>query len=98
MHLVASRQDEDPYFLKMAAGGFRDMTRIASSPYGIWEDIIRTNSDMIVRYIDDYIEELHKLKLCLHEQCLAEYFDKAAKNRLSIPKTPKDFCSPIMIF
>ncbi|HNR68484.1 MAG TPA: prephenate dehydrogenase [bacterium] len=94
MHLVASRQDESPYFLKMAAGGFRDMTRIASSPYGIWEDIIRTNSDMIVRYIDDYIEELHKLKLCLHEQCLAEYFDKAAKNRLSIPKDTKGFLQP----
>ncbi|MBN1541863.1 prephenate dehydrogenase [candidate division KSB1 bacterium] len=94
MHLVANRQDESPYFLKMAAGGFRDMTRIASSPYGIWEDILASNSDMIGRYIDDYIEELQKLKVHLRDRSLADYFDKAAKNRLSIPKDTKGFLKP----
>ena len=94
MHLVSRRQAESPYFLKMAAGGFRDMTRVASSPYGIWEDILKTNADMIQTYIDQYIQELENLKSFLASKELAGYFEKAAANRLSIPKDTKGFLKP----
>lgn len=94
MCLVADRQKESPHFLKMAAGGFRDMTRISSSPYGIWKDILNTNADMIIRYIDLYIKELEKARDLLQKMEMENYFDKAARNRLSIPKDTKGFLRP----
>ena len=94
MNMAAGKQSESPHFLKMAAGGFRDMTRIASSPYGIWEDILQTNADMISHFIDLYIEELVKVRDFLAGQNLSSYFEKAARNRLSIPKDTKGFLRP----
>ena len=95
MNLVADKNEESPYFLKMAAGGFRDMTRIASSPYGIWESICDTNSDMIRAFIDYYIEELKRVRDVLSdEKELERYFGKAARNRLSIPTDTKGFLNP----
>jgi prephenate dehydrogenase len=94
MNLAASKQIESPHFLKMAAGGFRDMTRVASSPYGIWKDIIETNTDMILSYIDAYVEELTRVRKVLESNSLEKYFEKAAKDRLSIPKDTKGFLRP----
>lgn len=95
MNLVAGKQSESPHFLKMAAGGFRDMTRIASSPFGIWEDICETNSDMISAFIDAYIDELQNIKSLLKNiSKMDNYFHKAAKNRLSIPTDTKGFLKP----
>ncbi|NOY58164.1 MAG: prephenate dehydrogenase [Calditrichaeota bacterium] len=94
MNLAARKQEESPHFLKMAAGGFRDMTRIASSPFGIWEHIRETNADMIAQFIDEYINELKKVRELLNTPELAKYFENAARNRLSIPKDTKGFLRP----
>ena len=95
MNMVAQHNDESPHFLKMAAGGFRDMTRIASSPFGIWRDICAANIDMIYSFIDAYIEELRTVKTLLSdEKELEKYFSRAAGNRLSIPTDTKGFLKP----
>ena len=95
MNLVAKKQNESPHFMKMAAGGFRDMTRIASSPFGIWEDICETNADMITSFIDAYVEELNNVKAFIKDKTkLESYFHEAAKNRLSIPTDTKGFLNP----
>jgi prephenate dehydrogenase len=95
MNMAAGRHQESPYFLKMAAGGFRDMTRIASSPFGIWRDICETNADMISTFIDAYIEELRHVKSLLTDSKEMErYFGRAAGNRLSIPTDTKGFLKP----
>ena len=94
MNLAAKKQEESPHFLKMAAGGFRDMTRIASSPFGIWEYIRQTNSDMILEYIDAYIQELEYLKKILMTPELEKYFENSAKSRLNIPSDTKGFLKP----
>ena len=39
--------------LRLAAGGFRDMTRIAAGHPGIWPDICAENRDAIVDVLDD---------------------------------------------
>lgn len=94
MGLAARRQSESSHFLKMAAGGFRDMTRIASSPFSIWEDILATNDDMIIDYIDAYIEELRRLRTSLEHQEMRTIFDQSARNRLSIPRDTRGFFRP----
>lgn len=95
MNLVGSRNEESTHFLKMAAGGFRDMTRIASSPFSVWESICSVNADMIGEYIDAYVEELQLLKSIIGKPYdLEKYFSEAAKNRLSIPTDTKGFLKP----
>ena len=62
MTLADRRSEEHASLLRMAAGGFRDMTRIASSKPGIWLDICRANRDAIVATLDDFIAGLIDLR------------------------------------
>jgi prephenate dehydrogenase len=62
MSLADQRSEEHASLLRMAAGGFRDMTRIASSKPGIWLDICRANRDAIVATLDDFIDDLGELR------------------------------------
>jgi prephenate dehydrogenase len=60
---VANRgSDEHAVMLRLAAGGFRDMTRIASSHPAIWPDICLANRDAIVSALDAYLEELTRVR------------------------------------
>lgn len=76
--------------LPFAAGGFRDLTRIASSPYEIWQDILATNAGRIEQALDDMIRELSRLREALREG-LEEDFARARALRASIPKRAKGF-------
>lgn len=91
MNLVGARQVENPFYLQLAAGGFRDMTRIASSPYVIWEDIIHTNRDQIIYFLDAFIESLKTTREKILNDGLADEFETAIANRLSIPRDTKGF-------
>ena len=46
----------------VAAGGFRDITRIASSSPDVWEQICLTNRDAILQSLDTYIGMLEKAR------------------------------------
>jgi prephenate dehydrogenase len=60
---VASRgDDEHAVMLRLAAGGFRDMTRIASSHPAIWPDICLANRDAIIEALDAYLAELGRVR------------------------------------
>ncbi len=95
VNLIARFYQEDPNYLKLAAGGFRDMTRIASSPFSVWRDICRTNKDQIAGFIDEYIAELQRIKKLLQNEELEPYFNQAAITRLAIPKDTKGFVRPL---
>jgi len=94
VNMVARHQADSSHFLKLAAGGFRDMTRIASSPYEIWEDIIYTNQDEMLFFLEEYIDCLQTTRHKLEEKDMAKEFQDAARNRLSIPCDTKGFLSP----
>jgi prephenate dehydrogenase len=60
---VANRGGDDhAVLLRLAAGGFRDMTRIASSHPAIWPDICLANRDAIVDTLDAYLAELQRVR------------------------------------
>lgn len=62
MGLADSRAEEHLALLRLAAGGFRDMTRIASGQPSIWIDICRQNRDAIVRTLDGLIGGLAEMR------------------------------------
>ena len=95
MGMVGKLSEENPLFLRMAAGGFRDMTRIASSPYEIWKDICRTNAGPITAAIDAYIDGLKALKTRISDEALNEDFRFANVTRGIIPRDSKGFLRPL---
>ncbi|MFC1569888.1 prephenate dehydrogenase/arogenate dehydrogenase family protein [bacterium] len=93
MNLI-SKQGKSPLHLRLAAGGFRDMTRIASSPYDIWEDILETNQQVIIEAIDEFIRDLEQVKSKMATIALCADFTQANTQRLSIPRDTKGFIRP----
>ncbi|WEV60336.1 prephenate dehydrogenase [Streptococcaceae bacterium ESL0729] len=68
----------------LAAGGFRDMTRIASSDAQMWTDILMTNKEYVAERIDDFTGLLEDLKgkiITDDQKALYDFFDGARKQR-----------------
>jgi prephenate dehydrogenase len=62
MRLAVTRAEEHAPLLRLAAGGFRDMTRIASGRPDIWLDICVENRDAIVVALDELIGGLEQMR------------------------------------
>lgn len=58
MALAAEGAEEHAALLRLAAGGFRDMTRVAAGHPGIWPDICAENADAIVATLDQLVGRL----------------------------------------
>lgn len=75
-HLIASSlvhqakewQETHPYIEHLAAGGFKDITRIASSNPTLWQDIFFQNRDLLISMLDDWIDEMGKVRQFLSEK------------------------------
>lgn len=79
--LIADRSAEDFLPLELAASGFRDVTRLAESPYSLWRDIYLTNVENIRAAVESLIEKLEAMKLHLSDRELEREFKQAAKLR-----------------
>lgn len=62
MQLASARSEEHGALLRLAAGGFRDMTRIASGHPSIWLDICTENRTAIVDALDGLIDRLTEIR------------------------------------
>lgn len=62
MVMAAGNEFDNDAVLRLAAGGFRDMTRIAAGHPAIWLDICEQNKDSIVESLDDLISGLLNAK------------------------------------
>jgi prephenate dehydrogenase len=86
---------EQPAYLDLAAGGFRDMTRIASSPFTVWSDICQTNGDLIRERLDRYIAYLERIREQVGTDALGDMFSVANQVRGRIPRDSKGFLHPL---
>jgi prephenate dehydrogenase len=62
MRLAADRAQEHRALLRLAAGGFRDMTRVAAGHPGIWPDICVENRQAIVKLLGQFEEALSAMR------------------------------------
>ena len=86
--VVAKADEENGLLAMLAAGGFRDITRIASSSPNMWKDICLTNRDSIGEFLDKYIIELKEIKALIEdkdEDSLYHFFDSNKDYRDSLP-------------
>ncbi|AFH49314.1 Prephenate dehydrogenase [Ignavibacterium album JCM 16511] len=85
-------------FINFAGSGFRDMTRIASSDFRLWEEIIKANKDNIINSLENIIEQIKSISENLSNDnfdYLKEQFELANKNRNEIPFNNKGFIQPL---
>lgn len=79
--LVAEESAEEFFPLELAASGFRDMTRLAESPYALWRDICLTNIENIQSALESLIQKLENMRLHLSDRDLEREFKQALKLR-----------------
>ena len=98
-HVVASslvnlveRLDSSEEHMKMiAAGGFKDITRIASSSPVMWQQICLTNQDNISRVLDEYIRLIVQAKYLIDQgdsDGLYQMFSDSRDYRNSLDSSP----------
>lgn len=88
MGVAAERSDEHAALLRLAAGGFRDMTRIASSRPGIWLDICQENRGAILEGIDALVSGLGVLRASVENrdrETLHARLEAARRARMNLP-------------
>ncbi len=66
---------------RLAAGGFKDLTRIASSSSSMWEQICMTNTDNIISLLDKYIALLTDTKAQLASKNGRYIYDMFTESR-----------------
>ena len=74
----------------LAAGGFKDLTRIASSSPVMWQQICLKNSRNISRILEEYIETLERAKNAVDsgdEKTLYSLFESSRDYRNSMPNS-----------
>lgn len=62
VNLVKDIDDEKGTMKTIAAGGFKDITRIASSSPVMWENICMTNQEQLLKLMDRYIASMQELR------------------------------------
>jgi prephenate dehydrogenase len=81
MGLASDRAEEHAALLRLAAGGFRDMTRIASGHPAMWLDICAENRDAILSALDGLIDGLTRMRAVVDNDDRDELLRLLAKAR-----------------
>lgn len=91
MSLAAAEEADEPEILLLAAGGFRDLTRLAASDPGLWSEILLANRTAIETAIDLYVRRLMRLRDEIAGERGADVestFDEAKRARLRLAAKP----------
>lgn len=90
VNLVRDFDDEQQHMRMLAAGGFKDITRIASSSPIMWQQICDENRDNLLEIMDHYMDSLRQVSQAVQSGenvRLLELFSQAKNYRDSIPRS-----------
>ncbi|TDF99359.1 prephenate dehydrogenase [Paenibacillus piri] len=89
---IAGYNESNDLYQNLAAGGFRDITRIASGDPIIWRDILINNREVMLKLLADWNREVDRFIRLLEEQDgdgIAKQFQTAGEFRSSLPERRK---------
>ncbi|WP_100407221.1 prephenate dehydrogenase [Bacillus solitudinis] len=92
VHQVSKMEKTNPLVSRLAAGGFRDITRIASSSPMMWRDILIHNKDSLLSLLEAWTSEMDKIKMMIEEENadnIYTYFKEAKTFRDRLPTREK---------
>lgn len=85
---LADQEKEQPFVKNLAAGGFRDLTRIASADPTMWRDITIQNRDELLGQLDSWLHEMQSIRSMILEndpEQIYDFFSDAKKFRDQLP-------------
>src|SRR5699024_218661 len=89
VHLLTDRNHDEGFDMRqLAAGGFRDITRIASASPRMWHDILLENRSVLIDLMKEWQEEMERVQSMIHNmdsEGIYHYFDKAKQYRDELP-------------
>src|SRR5438132_9451980 len=88
MHVAADAQPNHETLMRLAAGGFRALTRLSGRSAGIWPDICVENRAAIVDILDRYMKELERVRdlvAAAERAPLLDFFEAARAEGSSLP-------------
>lgn len=100
VNLVGSYPQED-LLKQIAAGGFRDITRIASSSPVMWQNICMSNREQILRLLEEYeiiLKSMHSLIKENDSEAILQFFSSAKDFRDSLYVHKNNIFSSIYAF
>jgi prephenate dehydrogenase len=89
---VRRYNESNSLYQQLAAGGFRDITRIASSDPTIWRDILINNRDVLLKLLADWNSEIERFIAMLRDGDAAgieRQFAEAGQFRQELPERRK---------
>ncbi|MGN0369369.1 MAG: prephenate dehydrogenase/arogenate dehydrogenase family protein [Butyrivibrio sp.] len=92
VNLVKDNDTEDELMKSLAAGGFKDITRIASSSAEMWSQICATNKEQISLLLGKYIDYLTQVRSYIDEgnkDAIGKMFVESKEYRDSISISTK---------
>jgi len=92
VRLVAGYAEADPLYASLAAGGFKDLTRIASSDAVVWRDILLQNREVVLRLLDEWQRQIDGFRDALRAEdggWIEEQFRLAKVFRSRLPERRK---------
>lgn len=98
VNMVRETDSSDGKMQMLAAGGFKDITRIASSSPEMWENIVLSNKQQVKGILEKYIEVLHRFKDYVESddsRRIYSFFETSRDYRNSFPAGKKGLISPI---
>ncbi len=75
VRLVEENDTPDQFMKLIAAGGFKDITRIASSSPTMWEHICRSNQEQILLLLNKYIDQLKEISDEIRNEDFQKIYD-----------------------
>jgi prephenate dehydrogenase len=88
MNAASDGAEQDGALLRLAAGGFRDMTRVAAGHPGIWPDICAENATPIVAALDALVSQLTAMRdrvVSRDRDALLAVLQRASAARRNLP-------------
>jgi prephenate dehydrogenase len=95
---VARYNEDNDLYQSLAAGGFRDITRIASSNPRMWRDILISNRDILLDLARDWQEWMQRLIDLIDQkngEKIENFFSEAKNFRNRLPERRKGAISAI---
>lgn len=92
VNLIEQSDNADETMKTIAAGGFKDITRIASSSPVMWEEICLSNQQQLLSMIDAYQKQLTEIRKTIADGNKAQihhFFQSAKDYRDSLAVAPK---------